>query len=122
MTFENPTTKRLLLLAGICFSFGQPHASSAEIAAPMANDDLSPVTVVMPRDSSQLKMGPDVRLVRDTCTECHSANYFTSQPPLDKATWQAIIQKMAKKFEMDEPSQKNNDAILEYLVTNYGQP
>jgi hypothetical protein len=122
VALNNSTTKRRLLLAGICFTaIGQSHVSGAEIAAP-ATDDLAPITIVLPKDSSQLKMGPNVLLVRETCTECHSANYFTSQPPLDRATWQAIIQKMAKKFEMDEPSPKNNEAILEYLVTNYGQP
>lgn len=82
---------------------------------------LEAITIVLPPMTAVLKPGPNLRFIRDVCTECHTVNYPSTQPRLDRAGWQGIITKMNEKFGMDKLSPEENNLILDYLVTNYGK-
>lgn len=73
----------------------------------------------LPAETAALKTGPGAELVTTTCVLCHSADYVSTQPPMDRAAWQAIVTKMREKFAAPIPEEKIPE-ILNYLVANYG--
>ncbi|HEV8542426.1 MAG TPA: cytochrome c [Verrucomicrobiae bacterium] len=75
----------------------------------------------LPADESKLKSAPGADLVTANCQICHSADYISTQPPMNRATWSAAVQKMREKYGAPLPPDRAN-AIVEYLVKNYGKP
>ena len=97
--------------------FGTSFAAAALLLARLqfADDDWE-----LPLDEPQLKPGPSVELVSANCQMCHSADYISTQPPLDRAGWTASVVKMREKY--GAPLQTNQvQEVVEYLVRNYGK-
>jgi len=68
----------------------------------------------------KLKDGPGKTTVEENCGACHSLEYIEMNSPfLDRAKWDATIKKMVNL--LGAPIQeKDQPAILDYLVKNYG--
>lgn len=74
----------------------------------------------LPPETARLKPGPGADLVTGSCFLCHSVDYISTQPPLTRDQWKASITKMQQKY--GAPVATNNvDALLDYLVNNYGR-
>jgi len=81
----------------------------------------APVSYKLPDETAAFKPGPNLDVVRNNCTGCHSADYIATQPrgPSYKAEfWKAEVTKMIKVYgapvgEADVPR------IVEYLSATY---
>jgi hypothetical protein len=74
----------------------------------------------LPLDEPQLKTAPGVEAVSANCQICHSADYVSTQPPLNRVAWTAIVQKMREKYGAPLPPGQTNE-IIDYLAANYGK-
>jgi mono/diheme cytochrome c family protein len=74
----------------------------------------------LPLDQPQLKPGPGMEVVATNCQICHSSDYISTQPPLNRATWSATIQKMREKYGAQVPTNQI-EQIVDYLVATYGK-
>lgn len=79
-----------------------------------------PVKYVKPPESVRFKPGTNSVKAIAHCTMCHSADYVSTQPPLPRATWKAIVLKMQKVHGAPIP-ESEVDPIVEYLVKTYGR-
>lgn len=116
------TTSRIgksLLLAVMLACSTMALADETPAVDPSAG--LEAITIVLPPAAVAMKPSPNLRFIKDTCTECHTFNYPSTQPKLDRAGWQRVITKMTEKFGMDKLAPEANDVILDYLVANYGK-
>jgi sulfite dehydrogenase (cytochrome) subunit B len=81
----------------------------------------APVNYKLPDETAAFKPGPNLELVQNNCTGCHSADYVSTQPrgpKFKKDFWQAEVIKMIKVYgapieEADVPK------IVEYLAATY---
>jgi mono/diheme cytochrome c family protein len=105
---------RLLLLA--------PLLTGAAIAAlGFSAVTAAPVNYKLPEESAAFKPGPNLDVVKNNCTACHSADYVNTQPrgpKFKKDFWQAEVTKMIKVYgapidDADVPK------IVEYLAATY---
>ena len=93
-----------------------------ERAAPVesAPQDASMATAEVALDPiSGLKMTGDWQLVRNNCIGCHSAALVTQQRG-DAAQWLGMIRWMQAKQGLWQLDAETENAILDYLATNYG--
>ena len=78
----------------------------------------APVNYKLPEETAAFKPGPNLEVVQNNCTACHSADYVNIQPrgpQFKKAFWQAEVTKMltvygAPLHDADVPK------IVEYLA------
>jgi hypothetical protein len=96
------------LMVGICGS------------AP-SDADAKPISYKLPEDTSTFKPGPNVEVVKNNCTACHSADYVQIQPRGPKFKedfWRATVTKMIKVYgaPIDEA---DAGKIVEYLTKTY---
>jgi mono/diheme cytochrome c family protein len=80
-----------------------------------------PVSYKLPEETAALKPGPNLEVVKNNCTACHSVDYIQTQPrgpKFKKDFWQAEVTKMIKVFgaPIDDA---NVPKIVEYLTTTY---
>lgn len=73
----------------------------------------------LPPEKTVLRPGAGRELVLGQCVACHSADYMTSQPPLDRAAWAASVEKMRSKYGAAIPTNVA-PAIVDYLAAQYG--
>ncbi len=81
----------------------------------------APVSYKLPDETAAFKPGPNLDVVKNNCTSCHSADYVSTQPrgpKYKKDFWQAEVTKMIKVYgapidETDVPK------IVEYLAATY---
>jgi sulfite dehydrogenase (cytochrome) subunit B len=81
----------------------------------------APVSYTLPDETAAFKPGPNLEVVQNNCTACHSADYIQTQPRGPKFKqdfWQAEVTKMIKLYgapidEADVPK------IVEYLAATY---
>jgi sulfite dehydrogenase (cytochrome) subunit B len=81
----------------------------------------APVKYKLPEETAAFKPGPNLEVVQNNCTACHSADYVSTQPrgpKFKKDFWQAEVVKMIKVYgapieEADVPK------IVEYLTATY---
>ncbi|MGZ5870726.1 MAG: SorB family sulfite dehydrogenase c-type cytochrome subunit [Bradyrhizobium sp.] len=81
----------------------------------------APVSYKLPDETAAFKPGPNLEVVRNNCTGCHSADYIATQPrgpKFQKDFWQAEVTKMIKVYgapinDADVPK------IVEYLAATY---
>lgn len=66
--------------------------------------------------------GPRFELVNKQCRDCHSADYISSQPIMDRAAWQKVVTKMVDKFGAANIKPAHQPLILDYIVAVYGKP
>ncbi len=81
--------------------------------------DSAPLKIELPTETFVMKDGPGRDIMMTNCLMCHSAEYFTTQPPLARAGWQAIVEKMKVKFG-SPMSDDQIQAVVDYLTANYG--
>lgn len=74
----------------------------------------------LPLDEPQLKPGPRVEVVSANCQVCHSVDYISTQPPLNRVAWTATVQKMREKYGALLTTNQV-DEVVDYLVRNYGK-
>jgi hypothetical protein len=81
----------------------------------------SPISYALPEETTAFKPGPNLDMVMNNCTACHSADYVNTQPrgARDKrAFWQAEVTKMIKVY--GAPIAEGDVAgIVDYLATTY---
>ena len=81
----------------------------------------APVNYKLPDETAAFKPGPNLDVVQNNCTACHSADYINTQPrgpKFKKDFWQAEVTKMIKVYgapigDADVPK------IVEYLAATY---
>jgi sulfite dehydrogenase (cytochrome) subunit B len=104
---------RMFLLAFFLATTAAVFALGAAIAAP--------VTYTLPEETAAYKPGPNLDVVKNNCTACHSADYVQTQPrgpKFKKDFWAAEVTKMIKVYgapidDADVPK------IVEYLAATY---
>jgi len=81
----------------------------------------APVNYKLPEETAALKPGPNLDVVKNNCTACHSVDYIQTQPrgpKFKKDFWQAEVTKMIKVYgapidDADIPM------IVDYLAATY---
>jgi cytochrome c5 len=104
-------TIAVALLSGLVLT---PVATTAK--TPIA---LHPVDVKLPESSRVLPDGPNVAVVHDNCTGCHSVGMILNQPTMPKAAWEAEVAKMRNVYKAPV-EQKDVAAIVDYLAAVKG--
>ena len=92
----------------------------ASIAA-LGSATAAPVSYTLPEETAAFKPGPNLEVVQNNCTACHSADYVKTQPQgpkFKKDFWQAEVTKMIKVYgaPIDEA---DIGKIVEYLAATY---
>jgi len=75
--------------------------------------------IELPPENPSFKPGKGSELMGSYCLTCHSTEYFTTQPPLPRKGWEAIVIKMRDKFGATIPD-SNIPEITDYLTEHYG--
>lgn len=95
-------------------------ASLAEVPVEPVKNGFAADDWKLPVETPALKQSPGAERVAGNCLLCHSTDYVATQPPLSRAQWTAIVEKMRGKFGATIPSNQVPD-ILDYLTRNYGR-
>jgi hypothetical protein len=66
-----------------------------------------------------LERGPGVELVTAQCMLCHSVDYISTQPRMNRAAWTATVTKMKEKYGAPV-TPESLEATVNYLVKAYG--
>ena len=74
---------------------------------------------VLPPENAAWKSGPGAEIAMSQCVLCHSADYVSTQPPLTRPSWKALVLKMRDKYGAPVPEDKV-ETLADYLVKNYG--
>jgi mono/diheme cytochrome c family protein len=80
----------------------------------------STVTITLPSDGVEFKLGPGADLATANCRTCHSAAYVYTQPPLNRKQWTAEVVKMQKAYGAPI-ADSDISAIVDYLLTQNGR-
>ena len=107
---KTPTLTAALALAAVFAPF-----------SPAALDAADTSGWKLPVEQNDLKPGPGRAAVLGQCLLCHSGDYITTQPPLDRAGWEAAVNKMRTRFGAPVPTNVV-PVLVEYLATSYGPP
>lgn len=89
------------------------------IAATVLSASAAPVKIELPQEPGLYKEAPGADLANAQCLTCHSREYVTTQPILGRKYWKAAVEKMRATFGAPIPPEQV-DALVTYLVTNYG--
>jgi hypothetical protein len=81
----------------------------------------APVSYTLPEETAAFKPGPNLDVVQNNCTACHSADYVKTQPQgpkFKKDFWQAEVTKMIKVYgaPIDDA---DVGKIVDYLTATY---
>jgi cytochrome c5 len=107
-----------MLIPLVAVAASSTHQKPAPKSKPAAG---SKVSITMPGDLSfQFKPGPGSVAATTYCLTCHSSAYVSTQPPLDKAHWDAEVTKMRKAYGASIPD-KDAGEIVDYLTAAYGR-
>ena len=74
----------------------------------------------LPADQPRFRAGPGVEIASANCILCHSTDYLSTQPPLERAAWLAIVNKMREKYGAPLPTNQV-DRVVNYLTGAYGK-
>jgi cytochrome c553 len=97
----------LIIVLGLILKYG------AAAAAPIAYD--------LPPEAAAFRPGPNLDVVMNNCTGCHSADYIATQPRGPKFKmdfWRAEVTKMIKVYGAPIPD-ADVPKIVEYLAATY---
>jgi mono/diheme cytochrome c family protein len=95
-------------------------ASVAILGGPAALQ-AKPMSYKLPEETAAFKPGPNLDVVQNNCTACHSADYIKTQPrgpKFKKDFWQAEVTKMIKVYgaPIDDA---DVGKIVDYLAQTY---
>lgn len=81
----------------------------------------APISYRLPEETAAFRPGPNLDVVKNNCTGCHSADYIETQPRNVKSKkdfWQAEVTKMIKVYgaPIDDA---DVGKIVEYLTATY---
>ena len=81
----------------------------------------APASYTLPEETAAFKPGPNLEVVQNNCTACHSADYIQTQPrgpKFQKDFWQAEVTKMIKVYgaPIDDADAAK---IVDYLAATY---
>jgi mono/diheme cytochrome c family protein len=81
----------------------------------------SPVSYTLPDETAAYRPGPNLEVVQNNCSACHSADYVNTQPrgpKFKKDFWQAEVTKMIKVYgaPIDDA---DVGKIVDYLTATY---
>jgi cytochrome c553 len=114
MIMKRSTLAALTLtsLAGLMIGIGGAGPSEA---------GAKPVSYKLPSETAAFKPGPNLDIVQNNCTACHSADYVQTQPRGPKFKqdfWRAEVTKMIKVYgaPIDEA---DVGKIVDYLTQTY---
>jgi mono/diheme cytochrome c family protein len=99
-----------------------PLLTTAAIAGfNLAAATAAPVSYSLPDETAAFKPGPNLEVVQNNCTACHSADYINTQPrgpKYKKDFWQAEVTKMIKVYgaPIDDA---DVGKIVDYLAAAY---
>ena len=96
-------------------------ATSALILLSPGSTNAAPRSYTLPNETAVFKPGPNLEVVQNNCTACHSADYINTQPrgsKFKKDFWQAEVMKMIKVYgaPIDDADVAK---IVDYLATTY---
>jgi hypothetical protein len=99
--------KRIVLLAiALATGFGSVTAA--------------PIGYQTPDEVAAFRPGPNLDVVKNNCSACHSADYVSTQPPMKNKRdfWQAEVTKMIKVYgaPIDDA---DVGKIVDYLAATY---
>jgi sulfite dehydrogenase (cytochrome) subunit B len=80
-----------------------------------------PVSYKLPNETATFKPGPNLELVQNNCTACHSVDYVQTQPrgaKFKEDFWRAEVTKMIKVYGAPI-AEADVGRIVEYLTQNY---
>jgi mono/diheme cytochrome c family protein len=96
-----------------------PLAAVAGLA--LGSASAAPVSYKLPDETAAFKPGPNLEVVQNNCTACHSADYINTQPrgpKFKKDFWQAEVTKMIKVYGAPI-GDADVGKIVEYLAATY---
>jgi hypothetical protein len=77
------------------------------------------LTITLPEETAEYRVGSGVDLARSYCMGCHSADYVLTQPPgMSRSFWEAEVNKMKKAFGAPLPDDQVTP-LVDYLVRTY---
>ncbi len=83
--------------------------------------EAKPISYALPEETAAFSPGPNLEVVQNNCTACHSADYVKTQPRgpnFKKNFWQAEVTKMITVFGAPiEPA--DVPKIVDYLTATY---
>jgi sulfite dehydrogenase (cytochrome) subunit B len=87
----------------------------------LGNSYAAPVSYTLPDETAAFKPGPNLEVVQNNCTACHSADYINTQPRGEKFKrdfWQAEVTKMINVYgaPIDDA---DVGKIVDYLTATY---
>ena len=87
----------------------------------LSEADAKPVSYKLPSQTATFKPGPNMEVVQNNCTSCHSVDYVQTQPrgpKFKEVFWRAEVTKMIKVYgaPIDEAVV---DKIVDYLTQTY---
>jgi len=96
-------------------------ALAAVVSLGVASSHAAPINYTTPEETAAFKPGPNLEVVQNNCTACHSADYVKTQPrgeKFKKDFWQAEVTKMIKVYgaPIDD---SDVGKIVEYLAATY---
>ena len=96
-------------------------ATAAIAGSSLVSVTAAPVNYKLPQETAAFKPGPNLELVQNNCTACHSADYINTQPrgeKFKKDFWTAEVTKMIKVY--GAPIEDSDvGKIVDYLTANY---
>jgi len=96
-------------------------AAAALAALSLDATNAAPRAYTLPNETAAFRPGPNLEVVQNNCTACHSADYINIQPrgpKFKKDFWQAEVMKMIKVYgaPIDEA---DIGKIVDYLTATY---
>ena len=96
-------------------------AIAAAVALGVVALRAAPINYKLPDETAAFKPGPNLDVVQNNCTGCHSADYISTQPQgvkYKKDFWQAEVTKMIKVY--GAPIEEADvGKIVDYLAATY---
>jgi len=74
----------------------------------------------LPPDQPPFRPGAGAAVATANCLLCHSSDYVSTQPPLDRTAWLATVNKMREKYGAPLPTNQIA-AVVDYLTATYGR-
>jgi len=96
-------------------------ATAAIAGLVFAPANAAAASYTLPDETAAFKPGPNLEVVQNNCTACHSADYVNTQPrgpKFKKDFWQAEVTKMIKVYgaPIDDADAAK---IVDYLAATY---
>jgi mono/diheme cytochrome c family protein len=91
------------------------------VVAALGAANAAPVSYDLPNETAAFKPGPNLEVVQNNCTGCHSADYIAIQPrgpKFKKDFWQAEVTKMIKVYGASI-ADADISKIVDYLAATY---